>query len=393
MARTPQPLTIRIEPGERVLWQQQPGTTAPTPSESSAAQRWGIGLGVLAAVLTRLADVSWFGATIVFLIAAIATATFLKRSARLSAGRCYAITDRRLLIVDGDETRAFAPTDVTWLDVRKHTDGTADLVWGEEKPSLGSTTNPDQHGWKASARFTFPYRRLSIGFLGLPASEPAESLIRTWLDRHHGRAAAGIPAGADPASDRSDAATVAISEDWQRITQPDFGFEMAIPSTWRWQTAHVKLLRILGIPFLPGETKWSDTPQPGWNTLTTCSEDGKPALQVTLDPERMPANLDAVLNDRWAKIVNLGTLESDPDVRIGSLAGFSVVHKLEGAGPSVSLGPVKVGMGAIKDRLAQTQIWLRGSGHSVHVTYVTPIDAPALREAYGRIVATIGFRG
>jgi hypothetical protein len=178
------------------------------------------------------------------------------------------------------------------------------------------------------------------------------------------------------------------ADDWRTLTRADLGFSIRVPAAWRSRTARVKLRRFLGIPFelVP---RWSDTPADGWNRLGVDPGPSSAALVVTLNPDRFPADLAQVLNDPWARALALRTVDAVPDVRIGGLAGFSVVQNLAGVGPKVTLGPVTVSAGTIDARLLQRQIWLRGPGLSVHVHYVVPTEDTALREVMERVVQTI----
>lgn len=175
---------------------------------------------------------------------------------------------------------------------------------------------------------------------------------------------------------------------WQTLTRPDRGFAIHVPGDWHCRTARVKTYRFLGVTFEPAP-RWSDTPADGWNRLSVDAGRSTAALVVTLDPDRFPVDLAQVMNDPWARVLNLRTVDAVPDVRIGRLAGFSVIQNLEGVGPKVTLGPVTVSAGTIEARLLQRQIWLRGPGLSVHVHYVVPADDTVLREAMERVVETI----
>lgn len=178
------------------------------------------------------------------------------------------------------------------------------------------------------------------------------------------------------------------ADGWQTLARPDLHFTVRVPAAWRCRTARVKARRFFGIPFELGP-RWSDTPADGWNRLSVDTGVPAAALAVSLDPEPFPVDLAQVMNDPWARALALRTVEAVPDVRIGGLAGFSVLQDLQGVGPKLTLGPVTVSGGTIDARLLQRQIWLRGAGLSVHVHYVVPADDTGLREAMERVVQTI----
>lgn len=280
----------------------------------------------------------------------------------------YAVTDRRLLICDGDERLAFGPGEVTHVEVRPQSDGTVDLRWAQR-----SVRAPRNHAPGLTLRLRTVSRGEHIGFLGLAAEEPAHGHIRAWLADHHGRvaASAGPEAG------------------WRTLREPRSGLAIDLPAEWAFRTGHVASRRLLGI-YMESPARWGDAGAP-WNALQVEPALETAVLRVNLDPGRMPASLDAVLGDFWARLFRLKVLESLPDLRLGGLAGFGVVHDLQGAGPGATLGPVRISTMAIKANLQQTQWWLRGHGHALHVHHVTPGDAAALRGVIGRVLATLRF--
>jgi len=84
-------------------------------------------------------------------------------------------------------------------------------------------------------------------------------------------------------------------------------------------------------------------------------------------------------------------MESLPDLRLGGLAGFGIVHDPQGAGPSATPRPMRISTMAINAQRQQTRWWLCGRGHALHVHDVTPGDAAALRATNGRVLATFRF--
>jgi hypothetical protein len=281
---------------------------------------------------------------------------------------CYAITDRRLLILDDDHRLAFGPGEVDRIEVRAQDDGTVDLCWGEH-----GRRQPHNDGPGLTLRLRVPSRGDAIGFLGLAAEEPAHGIVRAWLAGHHGRVAAS--AGAPAA--------------WRTVREPRSGLAVDLPADWSLRTGRVNSRTLLGI-YMESAPSWGDAAE-AWNTLQVEPGLETMALRLNLDPGRMPASLDAVLGDFWARLFRMKVLAQHADVRLGGMAGFGVVHDLQGAGPSASLGPLRISTMKIRAQLQQTQLWLRGQSHALHVHHVTPHDAADLRAVLERVLATIRF--
>jgi len=388
----PPALDTYLEPGETLVWQTAPGATPLSRSETSSILLYAVFAAVIGTTLAGLADVPTAMLPLVFAAVAAVIVMLRRRSDRLSPRRIYVVTNRRVLTIDGRAVRTFRPADIPYLDVQTQDDGTVDLVWGDDRGEA-STSDQSTTGPVGRASVVVAQRRLKRGFLGLPSAEPARSLIDDLRSLRHDSVASAVPPL--PAVDADDKAS-AVDEDaprstaegWRTVRHPDLGFAVDVPAVWKCRTARVKRYRFLGIPFEPAP-RWSETPSAGWNRLTVETGLETAALQVSLNPDGFPVDLAEVVNDRWARVLNLKTIESSLDVRIGGLSGFSVLQSLEGVGPKVSLGPVTVSGGAIKARLLQKQVWLRGPDLTVHVHYVFPTDGASLREAMERIAQTV----
>jgi len=400
-------LAAHLQPGEVLQWSEQRGPSRAGPRELKMALVPGIGAGLLAAFISSSASLPSIVPWLV-LVAVAAIVTWVFYSAKhLQGTALYALTDRRLLVVEEGKLRAFRPAEVTYLDVEPCSDGTVDLVWGDDSPAPGARRLPRQssssQGSRVKMNFSINQRRHKRGFLGLSSAEPAQSLIRELRNEEQKQVAAdalgslnppvhavaqvtGAAVGAGGASP----ATAGGTAGWRTLGEPETGFAMEVPAKWQTQAARLKRYKVLGLPIeLP--PKWSDALPAGWNQLKIETGVENALLQVNLNPAIMPADVEGVLTDRWAKVLNLAVVESNPEIRIGALQGFSVTHDLRGVGPKVGAGPVKVGMGTMKAELLQTQHWLRGPGYAVHTTVITPTDAHELRSVIARVMETLRF--
>lgn len=411
-------LAAHLQPGELLQWSEQPGPSRAGPRELKSALVPGIVAGLLAAFISSSAPLPSLVPWLVFVAVAGGVTWVFYSAHQLQGGVLYALTDRRLLIFEDGKLRAFHPAEVTYLDAEPCSDGTVDLVWGDDSPAprdrrLHRPSSSSQ-GSRVRMQFSIKQRRFKRGFLGLSSAEPAQSLIRELRNQQQkqvaddalgtlappgdrsapaigaGTGATAVPVAAGFAAGVAAPASNGGEQGWRTLREPETGFVMEVPPRWKAQSTRLKRYKVIGLPIeLP--PKWSDALPAGWNQLKIETGVENAVLQVDLNPPDMPTDVEGVLTDRWAKVLNLAVVESNPDVRIGALQGFSVTHDLRGVGPKVGAGPVKVGMGSMKAELLQTQHWLRGPGHAVHTLFITPTHAHELRSVIAKVLETLRF--
>lgn len=406
-------LRPHLAPGERLEWSALAGPIAAGGVERRSRF---VFAGALAVIVTALAGVEELLPDVALPVLFVAVFFFslsvsmaIARRAR-SRPRLYGITDRRVLVHADGALQSYGPGELAELEVDRQPDGSVDLYWGWKEPVGLDRSNRDPDG---GARMKFHVRRRTerIGFVGLASEEPARTLIRDFLQRHYDSAVpAGAAASMSPAASTAPAvpttptaptapmapiasiasttpaAPMAPDAGWHAVREPASGLAIDLPSAWQVRVGRLERRRVLGVLIESPETKWFDSPGPGWNRLEVNPGVEGAILQVDLDAPNPPADLAAVANDKWSKVANVTLLDAHPDLRIGSLAGFGVTQGLKGAG--IGVGSLRVG-GSIKADLVQTQMWLRGADRSVHVIFVTPGAATALREAMQKVVGTL----
>ena len=392
-----------LAPAERLEWSAIAGPVAATGAQRLFSFVWTSGLAFIVTVLVgvegalpNLALPVLFIA--VFLLSLLASRAFTRRAG--NQPRAYGISDRRVLVhVDG-ALQSFGPGELATLEVDRQPDGSVDLFWGWKEPTYLERGRYGEPEGANPMKFHVRSRTERIGFVGLASEEPARTLIHRLVQRNHDAAATAVelavpmppPASTSDAgsnasvSPKGTSAATTPGADWHTVCEPASGFAIDLPGAWQSRVGLLKRTRVLGVLIESPETKWFDSPGPGWNRLESKPAVDSAVLQIDLDPPNAPADLAAVANDKWSKIANVTLLDTHPDLRIGGLAGFGVTQSLKGAG--IGAGGIRIG-DSIKADLVQVQMWLRGAGHSVHVILVAPRDATALREAMEKAVGTL----
>ena len=402
-------LRSQLAPAERLEWSAIAGPVAAGGVERPFGLVFAGALAVVVTVLAGVEELLPALALPVLFIAVFLLSWLASRALAWRAGsrpRAYGISDRRVLMhVDGT-LQSFGPAELATLEVDRQPDGSVDLFWGWKKP-VNLDRRPGDSEGANPMKFHVRRRAERIGFIGLDSEEPARTLIRRLVQRYHDAAATAAeraevmppvasasPAGSDASAVSEEAsvpatataAATAPGAGWRTVREPTSGLAIDLPSAWGSRVGLLKRSRVLGVLIESPEPKWFDSPRSGWNRLEVKPAVDSAVLQLDLDPPNPPADLAAVANDRWSKIANVTLLDTHPDLRVGGLTGFGVTQSLKGAG--IGAGGIRIGE-SMKADLVQVQMWLRSAGHSVHVIFVAPSEATALREAMKQAVGTL----
>lgn len=377
-------LQAQIGSDERLEWSEQPGPIAPGKSE----QQFALGIaGLSALITTTLIGVEGVAAglglllpfALAFLVVWAGLTLFGRHSGRRP--RAYGIADKRLIIVDADEILEFGPGDISQITVDQHKDGTFDVYWGARGLYRGERS---RQGGGAKTRPQIQSRTNRLGFIGLNTLEPAQSLLQDWL-RHHAVGASTL--GYDGADSSPAAHTdTASNADSRILTETQTGFQIALPANWQVRVGRVKRGRFLGLRFESPEPDWMDESAIGWNRIEVNTGLANAILRLDLDPDGVPASLEAARSAVVSKLVQMEIVDTRQDVRVNDLCGFGLSHRISGARIDDKASQ------SIKVDLIQTQLWLSGSSHVVHILFSIPPHADAVREAVECAIATIQFK-
>lgn len=368
-------LEKRLQPGESVLWSRStPQLTAPA-AERAFAVFFSVGVAIIGAIFAFVEGFGWLASLVAFVLLLAAQLGAKQFMAQRKAGlpRFYAITSQRLLIFDGRELKSFTPARVTRFDVENCPDGSVDLWWGSEQRSV-----PARHkeGGGAHGYLRLKNRSNRVGFLGVSPDDRVDELLRDWIGKHQ-----PAPLSTPPVD--GNAETEEPGGDWIKVRDSRSGVSVSLPSAWSVRSGNITRRKLLGVVIESPEPRWNSTLDgASWNRL-----EAKPAVdgtlvQIDLDKPNMPPDLDSVINSRLTNLVKMRLLESFPDVRANGFSGFGVVHALPRmvTEDEDTITPLE---------LIQTQYWLRGHGHQLHLTATVPRDFDSLTEATTQILQSI----
>lgn len=322
-------LQPHLEPGERVLWQNQPRQGSffgPGQILTSVAL---IALGLILAsgiVGPQLPELSRY------VPAAAASGTGLlllitnwNRRATLWA---YAITDRRLLSVLKDKVvRSLTPGELDHFQLRVKRDTVYWLKLANRNRNSGHGTSRGPDG-------------VLVGFHGQSDAQATRLLIETWRQTYSGRASASAASFVETMS----AAKANAPADGRpapppgvlRVSHAQTGLSLDVLPDWKVtvKSRQDGPLRLLGVQLLPRvirdgpEHPYSESVG-SWNYL---SVRGAPeaGLELTILDGPLDITLDKILNDPLSDVLGTIVLSSTPDLQIGPFRGFSVVRRMPG---------------------------------------------------------------
>jgi hypothetical protein len=370
-----------LEPGEELLWTGRPELEQPVPRGSR--YRKVIAVATIAAVpifaYWYLPDTFGFrellqevdAGTTAMVIGGFTLFAFLliflpgpaARLQRYMQSLNYAITNRRLLILEGDKvTDAYPPERLFRPRIRERAPGFADVVFGEQR--------------RDATRDVVVRERAEVAFKGLRNARDVMERIDNWLADHLRKAEAEVaeflnrrPAGQDS------------SRGGRRIENRKIGLKLDTPEAWSVKVRYKKRPEgSIGIDL----ANWQPPDMAGdWNALLL---EGPVKCKVEIEVfETEPTlSFEALSESRVADSLAGEVVESERDIAINGVHGFFVTRSRELA---LDIVTNKAGDAAIVAPERRTV--LHDGRRQVHVLSSWPERSSQLRRAVDAVVNSI----
>lgn len=299
----------------------------------------------------------------------------------------YAITDRRLLIIEGERiVDDYAPEQIAQVVVVPRGRHHSDVIFGARRLEGGRRT-----------RDPVMRERLRVGFKALPDAAAVEAMIESWLAQHlraaeHETAGEsdaardvrvggerGVDVNGQPAADDADD-TDDADGGRRPLTHDGSRLRVDFPATWRIQVRFKK--KPAGRVFLDRED-WRP-PEDGrsWN-VARAEGPMRCAVEVEVFETAPTVTFESLSRSRAADGVAGPVVEAQPLVEINSLQGFSVTRRrdvqVDERGVATLAGLV------IRER----HVVLHDGRHQVYVRAVWPEESGALTDAVDAVVRSI----
>ena len=230
-----------LEPNERIVWVGQPHVDAAVPEGSSGpALRLLLSLGVTGAVayvavralgsegpldpgvlLESRPFVLWALVAVVLLPLGLRAVGLDGRSRlrRYFEGLAYGITDRRVLVLDGNDVLAFTADTLSSPTVVPRAHGYADVIFAHNRETGDGGRDPVRR------------ERARVGFKSIPDAERLRSTLEAWVEAHRRRVADEVgDFVASGASSRP--AEGSFASGTASVRHPESGLTVHYPEAW-----------------------------------------------------------------------------------------------------------------------------------------------------------------
>ena len=232
----------------------------------------------------------------------------------------YAITNRRLLILEGENIAfQFQPENLSEVRIRERTPGYADVIvreLDEDRQVLGK---------KRVGRELRPTHRSNhsyIGFKALPNAEAIKSRIENWVEAHTASAAKEVE---DFVRDTRPTRRRDQPRGSVEVVNQQFGLRLHVPEEWEIKVRSRP--RPYGRVFLDNENWQPIEAEYDWNVVRV-EGPAHASIEVHLDEVPEPVTTyEQTTGSKLAKFLGVKYLESDPALEWDRFTGYSVTHR------------------------------------------------------------------
>ncbi|WP_420325059.1 hypothetical protein [Mameliella sp.] len=365
-----------LEPGERVLWQARPDPAALGSGGSTfgGVLTGGLGLAILTGLFDSVTGLS-LGPQSRLLpglaLVGVGVVAFVVPRINRRRVRVYAVTDRRLLSIRGNDVyRSAQPDEILSVYTRRGA-----VCWRE----LGYKDRSDAR--TVEARYP--------GFHGVEDPETLLRLVQDWREGFSRRAeAAATDYLAREQGEEGDADAVGQADRGsQRVRHPATGLTVDVPAGWpvTVRQDYDGPLVVFGVTLLkriirPGPERTLGSGGDWTLMMARGGPDAGVGMKIHDGP--IPQSYDEVLNDPWARRFNLKLLQSNPEVEVGPFRGFSVVRQMP-KGANLQM------FGQVAAPVAVRQIWLARGDMHVQFMGIARLDQHDVQSAVDAVVETL----
>lgn len=216
----------------------------------------------------------------------------------------YAITDQRLIIMQGDRMESYGPEDLTQLKIRDRGDGRQDVQFQNQTSSDSAARNKDPVGWE----------QRHAGFKMLPDAEAVKQRIEQWIGEH-----------LDEVSVEAESFNTGDSESGRTFSNPPLGLAFRVPSGWDIQVR--KKAQPFGARFVD-KLNWHSIDETNdWNLVRM---EGPMDCRVEFElfeTEEPLVSYKTMTKSFWVKAMVGKPIDSDPEFQLNGMAGFRLSYR------------------------------------------------------------------
>ncbi|KHQ53627.1 hypothetical protein [Mameliella alba] len=364
-----------LEPGERVLWQARPdpATFGSGGSTFGGVLTGGLGLAILTGIFDSVTGLSLEGQPRLIpglALVGVGLVAFVAPRINRRRVRVYAVTDRRLLSVCGNDVyRSARPDEIHTVYTRRGAVCWRELGFGDRGNSRSAEErHPGFHGVEDPETLLRLVQDWREGF-----SRRAEAAATDFLAREQGEGGGDADGQTDDGS--------------QRVRHPATGLTVDVPAGWpvTVRQDYDGPLVVFGVTLLkriirPGPERTLGSGG-DWNLMMARGgPDAGVGMKILDGP--IPQSYEEVLNDPWSRRFKLKLLQSNPEVVVGPFRGFSVVRQMP-KGANLQM------FGQVAAPVAVRQIWLARGDMHIQFMGIARLDQHDVQSAVDAVVKSL----
>jgi hypothetical protein len=333
-------VTSHLEPGEKILWSGRPNVELALGHDRQRSRQRAllntvVMVGILAFMMYQLretlgvenlqeildvlleASLLFVAVPTVVVVAIIILSRVFKLRDRSRLHRyfnslSYGMTNRRLLIVEGDQvTHEFGPDDLGTLYVNRRTGDCNDLILGVNSRRSSRTQVINKWYWERSHH----------GFKAIPNIDGMKRRIEGWIRAHRERAGEQV---ADFIEDSATSGHGISCASTRRIENDQWGLKVNVPEEWQVKTR--KRRKPYGTIFLDME-RWKEANASGdWNVLHIAGP-AHASVEVHLDECEPTMTAESLVNSTLGNMFGGRVSETEKNLSLGRFPGFAVTRR------------------------------------------------------------------
>lgn len=281
----------------------------------------------------------------------------------------YAITNQRLLILEGDEIySSYTPEQAREPIIRERSAMYSDLIFDEF---------PIRRGDGSVVRDPVYRERRQVAFKALPNAQEMQQRVAEWLSDYQDEAARDVAdfVEAAPSRQRSDRPQNAL-----RIENKALGLKLDVPEEWK---ARVRMKKKPQGKIFIDKEEWHELGQTdAWN-LVTIEGPSHCNVEVEVFETEPTISFDKLAHSKLAAMGGQ-VIDSSSDFEINGLRGFYVTRR---ANPQAGPETQKAGTAAVVAPIRQ--MVLRDGQRQICIASTWPEDSEDLKRAVDAVVESI----
>jgi hypothetical protein len=321
-----------LRPGERLIWSGRPDHEAGLPTRKKnpwirpaiylaliMAAAWYVTNELPGDTLERMLGGLKLNSSLIFGIAGVVFVMFVlpstlrafkldsrSRLDRYFLSLQYAITNQRLIIMQGGTIESYGPEDLTQLKIRDRGDGRQDVEFQNRTSSDSATQDPikDPVGWE----------QRHAGFKMLPDAVAVKQRIEQWIEERF-----------DEVSEAAEDFTSGDTKSAGAFSNPRLGLVFSAPEGWDIQVR--KKAQPFGAKFYDKMNWHAIGATDDWNLVRMEGPMDCCVEFELFETDKPLVSYKTMTKSFWVKAMAGKPIDSDPEYQLNGMNGFRLTYR------------------------------------------------------------------